>query len=401
MIATPELAVPVSRLRLYARNPRRGDVEAIKESLRLNGQYRPIVVNRGSATGREHEVLAGNHTLRAARELGWNKIDATYVDVDDEQARRIVLVDNRTNDLASYDLEELLAELEALPSLEGSGYDSTALDDLLEELGAGELPEEDELPPPPPDPETRRGDLYRLGSHRLLCGDARRSDDLERLLGGERASLMWTDPPYGVSYAGKTARALTLENDGAAGLADLLRESFACVDGGLETGAPIYIAHPAGALSVTFGSAFLECGWHLHQTLVWVKDSLVLGRSDYHYRHEPILYGYKPGVGRLGRGGAGWHGGNAETSVLEVTRPKASREHPTAKPPALIERCLRNSSARHDLVLDPFAGSGSTLVACEHAGRRARLIELDPAYCEVIVRRWETLTGGRAERGRL
>lgn len=212
---------------------------------------------------------------------------------------------------------------------------------------------------------------------------------------------MWTDPPYGVSYAGKTTRALTIENDGAAGLADLLRESFACVDGGLEAGAPIYVAHPAGALSVTFGSAFLERGWHLHQTLVWVKDSLVLGRSDYHYRHEPILYGYKPGSGRLGRGGAGWYGGNAETSVLEVKRPKASREHPTSKPPALIERCLRNSSARHDLVLDPFAGSGSTLVACEHAGRKARLIELDPAYCEVIVRRWEALTGGHARRERL
>jgi len=212
---------------------------------------------------------------------------------------------------------------------------------------------------------------------------------------------MWTDPPYGVSYEGKTARALRIANDGAAGLEDLLRESFACVDQGLAPGAPIYVAHPAGALSVTFGSAFLERGWRLHQTLVWVKDSLVLGRSDYHYRHEPILYGYKPGQGRLGRGGAGWYGGNAETSVLEVERPKASREHPTSKPPELIERCLRNSSARRDLVLDPFAGSGSTLVACERAGRAARLIELDPAYCDVIVCRYEALTGSSAERERL
>jgi DNA modification methylase len=149
-------------------------------------------------------------------------------------------------------------------------------------------------------------------------------------------------------------------------------------------------------LSVTFGTCFIEQGWLLRQTLVWAKDQFVLGRSDYHYRHEPILYGYKPGSGRLGRGGAGWHGDNRQDTLLEVARPRAAREHPTMKPPELIEIGLRNSSARGDVVLDPFAGSGSTLVACERAGRAARLIELDPRYCDVIVARFERLTGARA-----
>jgi DNA modification methylase len=141
-------------------------------------------------------------------------------------------------------------------------------------------------------------------------------------------------------------------------------------------------------------------GWQLRQELVWAKDSMVLGRCDYHYRHEPLLYGFKPGAGRLGRGGSRWYGGNNQTSLLEVARPRAAREHPTMKPPELIEICLRNSSRRRQLVLDPFAGSGSTLVACKRLGRAARLIELDPGYCDVIVARWESLTGKAAKRRR-
>jgi DNA modification methylase len=165
-------------------------------------------------------------------------------------------------------------------------------------------------------------------------------------------------------------------------------------------GARLYVAHPAGELSLTFGQCFVAQGWRLRQTLVWVKDHFVLGRSDYHYRHEPLLYGHKPGEGRIGRGAKGWFGDNAQDSVLEFPRPRASRDHPTTKPPELIERCLRNSSRRGDRVLDPFAGSGSTLVACEVAGRAARLLETDPRYCDVIVGRFERLTGRRAERSR-
>jgi site-specific DNA-methyltransferase (adenine-specific) len=390
----PDLAplmVPIAELRPYDRNPRRGSVEAIRESLERNGQYRPVVVNRRSG-----EVLAGNHTLAAATQLGWSEIAATYVSVDAEQAKRIVLADNRTNDLAGYD-EGLLAELlNELPDLTGTAYDEDSLSELLDSV-APALPDEDEVPPPPVTPRTRPGDLYELGPHRLLCGDATDPAAYARLVGESKASLLWTDPPYGVDYVGKTERKLTIAGDGAERLEGLLSAAFAAADTALSPGAALYVAHPAGPQSLVFGGCFQAAGWQLRQTLVWVKDAFVLGRSDYHYRHEPILYGYKPGEGRRGRGGKGWHGSNAEDTVLEVARPRAATEHPTMKPPELIARCLRNSSARGEVVLDPFAGSGSTLVACESLGRRGHLIELDPAYCDVIVERYERLTGQTAE----
>jgi DNA modification methylase len=194
-------------------------------------------------------------------------------------------------------------------------------------------------------------------------------------------------------YTGKNAKRLTIKNHGADGLGELLQAAFARFDQALVPGAPLDVAHPAGPLSLTLADAFVAQNWRLHQTLVWVKDALVLGHADYHYRHEPILYNYKLGPGRLGRGATGWHGDNAQASVLEIERPKASHEHPTMKPPALIEIALANSSQRGDLVLDPFAGSGSTLIACQRTGRCARLIELDPAYCDVIIARFQRLTG--------
>ncbi len=385
------LTVPITSLRPHPRNPRRGNLEAVKESLLHHGQYRPIVANQ-----RTGEVLAGNHVLRAAGELGWEEIAATFVDLSDEEATRLVLVDNRTSDLAGYDDDLLVELLEGLPDLSGTGFDQGALDDLLEEVAPPPL-EEQELPPAPEDPEARPGDLYALGHHRLLCGAATEARDLERLMAGEQAALLWTDPPYGVAYEGKTRDRMTLPNDRTDGLERLLGQAFAAIDAVLDPGAALYLFHPAGPQSATFLSAFLAQGWSLRQTLVWVKDSLVLGHADYHFRHEPLLYGYKPGAGRRGRGAEGWHGDNAQSSVLEVPRPRAAREHPTMKPVELVEIALRNSSARRGIVLDPFAGSGSTLVACERLGRRARLLELDPAYCDVIIARYERLTGRAAE----
>ncbi len=386
------LAVPTADLRTHPDNPRRGDLEALVESLRRNGQYRPLVANRPTM-----EVLAGNHLLRASRELGWQEIAATFVDVDSEQAKRILLVDNRTSDLGTYDLEALLSVLQGLDDLGGTGYDDGYVRELVDELSPAPLAE-DEPPPLPEAPETRPGDLYLLGAHRLLCADATESQSYTRLLGDELCEALWTDPPYGIAYEGKTTAALRIANDGAAGLEALLSSSFAAADSVLSAGARLYVAHPAGKLALTFGGAFVGQGWVLRQTLVWVKDTFVLGRSDWHYRHEPIYYGHKPADGRIGRGAKGWYGDHAQDSVLEVARPRASRDHPTMKPPELVERCVRNSTRRGDLVLDPFGGSGSTLVACEAAGRAARLIELDPRYCDVVVARWERLTGRRAQR---
>jgi DNA modification methylase len=256
----------------------------------------------------------------------------------------------------------------------------------------------DEVPGLPKRSSVAPGELWMMGEHRVLCGDATSREDLDKITAGSPADLLWTDPPYGVGYVGKTRDALTLSNDEASGVDHLLERAFEAIDAVLRPGSPLYVAHPAGALSVTFAQRFLGAGWRLHQSLVWVKDRMVLGHADYHYRHEPILYGYKPGPGRWGRGHQGWHGGNDQDSVLEAPRPSASRDHPTAKPVELIARCLSNSSAPGEVVLDPFAGSGSTLIACEQLGRVARLIEIDPRYCQVILDRWQAFTGKRAVR---
>lgn len=393
-IAEPlaKLTVPVGELQHYRRNPRRGDVDAIADSLQAHGQYRPVVVNR-----RTNEVLAGNHTLQAARQLGWDEIAATYVDVDDDEAARIVLVDNRSNDIAGYDDSELLALLEDLPTLDGTGYDEDALADLVAAVAEpGDIQGDPDAAPPTPDvAHCAEGDVWQLGEHRLAVGSCTEAPVLDRLLGDEHPEALWTDPPYGVSYVGKTSEALTIQGDGGDGLSALLRDAFSEIVPRLLPGAPCYVAH-ADSERVTFETALRGAGMLVRQNLVWVKNTMVLGRSDYHYQHEPVLYGFAPGgKGRLGRGGKRWRGDNSQTTVFHVDKPAASSDHPTMKPVELIRAMLANSARPGDLVLDPFAGSGSTLVAAQTLGLRARCIELDPRYADVICRRYQEATGDK------
>jgi DNA modification methylase len=278
------------------------------------------------------------------------------------------------------------------------GFDERELQQLLDRLGSPVLADSDALPPLPEEPVTRPGDLWLLGDHRVLCGDATDAATLAALMDGATASCMWTDPPYGVEYVGGTEKKLTIKNDHAAGLNALLARAFAAIDSVLADGAAIYIAHPTGPLAMTFMSAFVAQGWRFHQSLVWVKDSLVPGHSDYQLRHEGVLFGYKAAHGRRGRGARGWYGDNSATSVFEVPRPKASPDHPTSKPVDLIAPMLRNSSKTGAIVLDPFLGSGSTLIACEQLGRRCFGVDLDPRYVDVAVQRWERVTGKTARR---
>jgi DNA modification methylase len=217
-------------------------------------------------------------------------------------------------------------------------------------------------------------------SHKLLCGDSTKPEDVARVMGGEQAVMLWTDPPYGVSYVGKTKAALTIQNDGAEGLPDLLARAFTAADSVMAPGASFYLAAPAGPQGTVFRQAILQVGWKFHQAIVWVKNAMVLGHSDYHYRHEDILYGWK-------EGGHRWYGDRCQTSVLEIDRPSRSEEHPTMKPPALIAACLVNSSKIGDLVLDTFTGSGSTTAACEQHGRQFRGIELEPKFVAVVLER--------------
>jgi hypothetical protein len=291
--------VPLVDLKPYPGNPRTHDLAVIKQSLEKNGQYRAVVVQKKGL-----RILAGHGTCEAARDLGWSEVLVHLVHCTSAEAKRIVAVDNRASDLGGYD-DQLLADLlKSMGELDGSGYVDDDLDRLLRSLDGPEASTEPSALPAVP--LTSPGDLIMLGRHRLLCGDATNPEHVARLADGARAQMLWTDPPYGVDYTGKTERALKLDGDHPQSVEALLRNSFAAVDVILEPGSALYVAHPAGQLSLVFGRCFLEPGWRLHETLIWVKDSMVLGHADYHYRHEPILYGYSSGArGRRGRGGPG------------------------------------------------------------------------------------------------
>lgn len=389
------LAVSVNDLRLLPGNPRRGNIDAVARSLEAFGQRKPIVALMDGT------VIAGNHTLQAAQQLGWQEIAVVRVADDDVTAKAYALADNRTAELGGYE-DELLADLiaevaeadEAL--LAATAWSDADLADLLDRIGVDEPlagdTDPDDVPEPPP-AKTVPGDIWLLGDHRVVCGDSTEPTDIAKLMGDDLADIVWTDPPYGVSYVGKTSDALTISNDGADEFESVLDGAFDSILQACKPGAPVYVAAPAGPAGIPF-AVKLNQRELFRQRLVWVKDVLVLGHSDYHYRHEDIYLGYTPGgSGRRGRGGEGWYGDNAQTSVIEFPRPRANKEHPTMKPVALIEYCLANSSRRGDLVLDLFGGSGSTLIAAETTGRRARLVELDPRYVDVICRRWQEATG--------
>jgi ParB/RepB/Spo0J family partition protein len=396
--------LPTSALRPWADNPRKNDeaVAAVAASIKRFGFGAPILARRAN-----REIIAGHTRWKAAQQLGLDSVPVRLLDLDPVDAHLLALADNRLGEEASWNDEMLAAVLADLKAheadLAATGFSDGELAKLLSDAAA--LPESREAPDAEPSRAdelrakwgTEPGQLWTIESHsapgkthRLLCGDSTKADDVARVMGAERAACMWADPPYGVAYVGKTRAKLTLANDRLTGerLYEFLCAAFVAADKhALAPGAAIYIAHPAGALSLQFLLAFEHAGWRLHQTLVWVKDRMVLGHSDYHYAHEPVLFGYTPGEGRRGRGGDGWFGDNAQTSVFQVPRPKASEEHPTMKPPELVAAMVRNSAPAGGLVFEPFSGSGSTLAACEGTGRACNAIELDPKYVAVALER--------------
>lgn len=333
------------------------------------------------------------------------------VDVDEDTARSIVLADNRLADLGEYDSTDLHALLSSLDSLSGTGYLQSDLDALTRDLFPPQpLTDPDDVPDVPANPVSELGQVWQLGDHRLLVGDATDVEAVRRLCGDVAPDMVWTDPPYGVDYVGKTKNQLKIRNDSERGLEALLRAAFRVVARVCRPGAPVYVAH-ADTERVTFELALRSAGLLVRQNLVWVKNTLVVGRSDHHYRHEPILaaetgeepaakehepvlYGFtEGGSGRLGRGGPWWFGGNKASTVFEFNKPARSAEHPTMKPVGLIDAMLANSLPPGGVVLDPFAGSGSTLIAAHGRGSRCFAVELDPRYADVILRRFEAHTG--------
>jgi DNA modification methylase len=386
---------PVAALRPWRDNPRHNQaaVAHVAASIQRFGFGSPILARRENG-----EVIAGHTRLLAAIQLGLERVPVRYLDLDPADAHLLALADNKTAELADWDEEVLgaiLADLaeQKLDLTAGTGFTDGEIarliacateDDPVTEDGGAQLDQAEELLHKW---NVERGQVWTVPSatasgkaHRLLCGDSRSAADVARLFAGAHAAWMWTDPPYGVEYVGKTKDALRIQNDGSEGLGELLARAFGAADTVLEEGAPIYVCHPAGPLSLSFGTAFVHAGWHLHETLVWVKDQMVLGHSDYHYKHEPILYGWK---GKNRR----WYGGRDQVSVIEVDRPTASELHPTMKPLALIEAMLRNSSKAGDLGYEPFGGSGSTVLVAEQMGRVCYATEIEPKYCAVILER--------------
>jgi len=391
---------PIDKLLPYVRNARQHSDEQIAQiaaSIAEFGFVNPIL------TGADGVLVAGHGRLAAARKLGLATVPVVVLDhLTPTQRRALVLADNRLAELATWDDALLRIELEALQD-DGFDLDLTGFDaDALAELLADEEPqiegrtEDDAIPEMPEEPVSRSGDVWRLGPHRLVCGDATTAEAYARLFpDGERADMVFTDPPYNVNYANSAKDKLRgkhrpILNDALGeGFYDFLFDALALIMA--HTRGAIYVAMSSSELD-TLQAAFRAAGGHWSTFIIWAKNTFTLGRSDYQRQYEPILYGWPEGATRH------WCGDRDQGDVWAIKKPQKNDLHPTMKPVDLVERAIRNSSRPGDVVLDPFGGSGTTLIAAEKAGRVARLIELDPKYADVIVRRWQDWTGQQATR---
>ncbi|WP_216636079.1 site-specific DNA-methyltransferase [Paramagnetospirillum marisnigri] len=387
----------IDRLIPYGRNARThsdGQVAQIAASMVEFGWTNPVLADS------KGNVIAGHGRLAAAKSLGLDTVPVVILDhLTEAQRRAYILADNKLALNAGWDEETLAAELHAL---NGDGYDlgvigfsDEELDALMAPLddegdGQGDETGEDEVPEPPADPVTRPGDLWILGQHRLLCGDSTILADVEKVLGGPPANMCFTDSPYNVDYGapGKGGKGRRILNDAlGGGFKQFLYD--VCVNILAVTKGAVYMCMSSSELH-TLQSAFLEAGGHWSTFIIWAKNTFTLGRSDYQRQYEPILYGWKEG------GGHYWCGARDQGDVWSINKPARNDLHPTMKPVELVERAIGNSSRENEIILDPFGGSGTTLIACERMGRQARLLELDPKYVDVIVLRWQEQTGEAA-----
>jgi DNA modification methylase len=385
--------IAIDKLLLDPANARKHgqkNLDSIKGSLAKFGQQKPIVVNA------DNVIVAGNGTMQAAKELGWKEINIVRTDLKGSDITAFGIADNRTSELAEWDdkvLSELLEGLKAEDfDLSAIGFDIDDMNEMIGDKNKEGLTDPDDVPEPPKVPKTKLGDIWQLGNHRLMCGDSTDALQIERLMDGQKADMWLTDPPYNVAYEGKTKEAMTIQNDsmGDGDFREFLKKCYAAADAVMKPGAVFYIWH-ADSEGYNFRGAAFDIGWKVRQCLIWKKSSMVMGRQDYHWRHEPCLYGWKEGAGHL------WASDRKQTTILEFDRPSRNGEHPTMKPVVLFEYQMLNNTKGADIVLDSFGGSGTTMIAAEQNGRYARLMEFDPIYCDVIIKRWEDFTGQKAE----
>ena len=358
----------------YQKNAKKHPTKQVREiaaSIKAFGFNQPIVVDK------KNVIIVGHGRYEAAKLLKLQKVPVIHVALSKDDARAYRLADNKLNE-SDWDMKLVIAELKDLVRekivLTGFNVDLTI------------TPTEDEVPPVPKKAKAKLGDLYQLGEHRLLCGDATKREDVERLMAGKKADMVFTDPPYGVDYTGKTKDAMTMQNDKET---EVFSRSIVLWP--LRGGASVYVCCPAGSNFIQFEMPFQErC--HHSATIIWAKNSMVLGHGDYHYQHEPILYGWEKSATHK------YYGDRTQTTLWNIDRPSSSKEHPTMKPIKLVTRAILNSSQEGQLVFDPFGGSGTTLISAEQTNRKCYMLELDEKYISVILDRWTLLTHDKAYR---
>lgn len=379
---------PIAEIQPYEDNPRHNDgaVDAVAASIKEFGFKVPVILDDNGV------VVAGHTRIKAAQQLGLVAVPCIVAsDLSPEQIKAFRLADNKVAEIATWDNSKLADELTALAEtdidMELFGFD-------LAKLKITPAAEEDDFEVvAPEEPQAKRGDIYQLGRHRLMCGDSTKAEDVQALVGGAEIDLLQTDPPYNVDYVGKTADALTIDNDkmSDADFVDFLQAAFENADAVMKPGAVFYI-WLADTKRPEFQKAMEAAGWQVRQCLIWSKNVFVMGRQDYHWQHEPCLYGWKEGAAHY------WASDRSQSTLLEFDRPARSEEHPTMKPIPLIDYQIQNNTKAGDKVLDLFGGSGTTLIACEQNDRDCFLMEYDPRYVDVVIARWEALTGEKAQR---
>lgn len=385
--------IKVCDLKEYENNPRHNEeaVEAVAESIKQYGFKVPIILDRNGV------IVAGHTRKRAAELLGLETVPCYIAaDLTPEQVKAYRLADNKTGELAEWDFEKLEQELAELTAFDVDmslfGFDESDFENLFEE---NSLVEEEEIPTVEDIIESRvkSGDVWKLGRHTLICGDSTKQETVNKLMDGAAADLWLTDPPYNVNYEGATKEKLTIQNDNLSDreFYEFLKNSFSAAETVLKAGGGFYIWH-ADSEGYNFRKACKDTGLNVRQCLIWNKNALILGRQDYQWKHEPCLYGWKDGAAHY------FTNDRTLTTVLDFDKPQRNGEHPTMKPVELFAQLIGNSTKKGGIVLDTFGGSGTTLIACEQLDRVCYMSELDPKYCEVIVKRWETLTGEKAER---
>ena len=385
---------PIKRLIPRVTNPRTHTPEQIGQiaaSIREWGWTNPILV------GSDGDVIAGHARLLAARQLGMAAVPVIQLGhLSEAQCRALVIADNQLAINAGWSEDMLRVELQALQEADFDlnlvGFDEEELARLLEAEGAGAgLTDEDDVPEVSDKPISKAGDLWNLGPHVLLVGDATSEVDVARLMNGAAADLIFTDPPYNVDYQGYTEDRLTIEGDSmsAQQFSEFLATTFGSYRRIVKHSASLYVCHPS-SWQREFQNALEAAGFEVRCQIIWAKNTFAWGFGRYKFRHEPIFYCHVAGQSDA------WYGNKSQSTLWEENKPAANRLHPTMKPVELVERALLNSSKKGDVVVDLFGGSGSTLIACERRGRAARLIELDPRYADVICRRYQEYTGKKA-----